>query len=331
MELKFLYGLKENLDKAAIVDGQVLICTNTGEMFVDLGGARLEIADTDEIKGKLEGIAEGATKVEASATNGYIKINGVETKVYELPTLKAENISDFAEAVAAVKVNAAGTADKVAHTLTVKVGGADVTFDGSADKTADVDAAIEAAINAIPEQIDYTVTCTDTDVEATEGVPAYKRHTLAQNGQTICTIDVPKDLVVQSGTVEEVTTADVPYAGAVVGDKYIKLVIANQTEPIYIPAKDLVDIYTAAAGATQVQLDINGNNEISATLVDGGVSTAKIADGAVTEAKLEETLAARINDTYTKNEVVELNAAILAEAQKYADEKVAEAHTWGTF
>lgn len=31
---------------------------------------------------KVEGIAEGATKVEASTTNGNIKINGIETGVY---------------------------------------------------------------------------------------------------------------------------------------------------------------------------------------------------------------------------------------------------------
>lgn len=150
MNLKFLYGLKENLEKAAVVHGQALICTNSGEIFVDINGARFEIADTDEIKRKLLTIAEGATKVEASEQNGYIKINGVETKVYELPTLKAENISDFAAAVKAVKVDAAGTADKVAHKLTVKVGGANVEFDGSAAQTADVDAAIEAAKYILP-------------------------------------------------------------------------------------------------------------------------------------------------------------------------------------
>ena len=35
---------------------------------------------------KLGGIAEGATKVEASTTNGSIKINGTETRVYTEPT-----------------------------------------------------------------------------------------------------------------------------------------------------------------------------------------------------------------------------------------------------
>lgn len=57
--------------------------------FVDLSGyvekengKRLM---TDEEGIKLGGIAEGATKVEASATNGNIKVNGTEQNVYTLP------------------------------------------------------------------------------------------------------------------------------------------------------------------------------------------------------------------------------------------------------
>lgn len=41
---------------------------------------------TDALLAKLNAIAEGATKVEASDTNGKIKINGVETDVYAHPT-----------------------------------------------------------------------------------------------------------------------------------------------------------------------------------------------------------------------------------------------------
>ena len=41
---------------------------------------------TDALLSKLNGIATGATKTEASSTNGYIKINGTETKVYTHPT-----------------------------------------------------------------------------------------------------------------------------------------------------------------------------------------------------------------------------------------------------
>ena len=41
---------------------------------------------TDALLTKLNGVAAGATKTEASSTNGNIKINGAETKVYAHPT-----------------------------------------------------------------------------------------------------------------------------------------------------------------------------------------------------------------------------------------------------
>ena len=62
--------------------------------FVDLSG-KVDKEDgkglsandfTDALKAKLDAIAEGATKVEASETNGYIKVNGTETKVYTEPS-----------------------------------------------------------------------------------------------------------------------------------------------------------------------------------------------------------------------------------------------------
>ena len=268
---------KADLDEALATEIDNKVAKETGKSLV----ADTEIA-------KLAGVSEGANKVEASETNGNIKIDGVDTTVYIHPeSHTASEISDFAVEVAKVKVENAGHADtagnanKVANALTVKVGGADVVFDGSEAKTADVDAAIEAAINAIPEQTDYTVTCADTDYEATTDAPAFKRHTLTQNGNTICTIDIPKELVVEAGSVKEVTVADAPYAGAKVGDKYIELVIANQDAPIYVPAKDLVDIYTAkeltAESTDEVKVAISNTNEISATLVDGKIAKSKLA------------------------------------------------------
>lgn len=210
----------------------------------------------------------------------------------------ASEITDFATEVAKVKVTNAGQADsatnatdathadaatKVDNALTVKVGGADVVFDGSAVKTADVDAAIEAAINAIPAQTDYSVTIT----ENTDDNTVAKTYVFSQCGAEIGSIKLAKELVVTSGSVKEVTIADAPYAGAVVGDKYIELVIANQSTPIYVPAKDLVDIYTAkdmtGIEGAEIQVAISNTNEISATLVNGGITEEKLAEGVKTK------------------------------------------------
>lgn len=69
------------------------------------------------------------------------------------------------------------------------------------------------------------------------------------------TINIPKDMVVESGSVKTVTTAGQPYPEAKVGDKYIDLVIANKdSSHLYIPVNDLVDDYT---GSTYI--DVSGN------------------------------------------------------------------------
>ena len=76
------------------------------------------------------------------------------------------------------------------------------------------------------------------------------------------TIDIPKDMVVSKGEVKTVETTDQPYSGAVIGDKYIELTIANASEsPLWIPVKDLVDIYTSGNG-----INVNGSNVISVVI-----------------------------------------------------------------
>lgn len=144
------------------------------------------------------------------------------------------------------------------------------------------------------------ITC-DTSV-TTEGM--LKSYTIKQGSNTVCTIDIPKDLVVTSGTIE--TNPEGLEEGT-----YIKLVIANQTEPLYINVGTLVDLYTAKADATQVQLTVdNATREISAIIVAGGVTatelaenavtTVKIADANVTRAKLNSDVTDELDDFETR-------------------------------
>lgn len=139
-----------------------------------------------------------------------------------------------------------------------------------------------------------------------------------QGTSTIGTINIPKELVVESG--EVVTNPKGKPAGT-----YIKLTLRNVTEPLYIDVAKLVDVYTAQQSATQVQLNIDASNVISATIVAGSVTatelaanavvTAKIADKNVTKEKLAQAVqeslgkadaAAPQATTYTKDEVDDL-------------------------
>ncbi len=63
-------------------------------------------------------------------------------------------------------------------------------------------------------------------------------------------INIPKDLVLQSGSLETVAETNQPYIGAEAGDPYIDLVL-NDTDSthIYIPVKGIVgNSYTAGVG-----------------------------------------------------------------------------------
>lgn len=76
-------------------------------------------------------------------------------------------------------------------------------------------------------------------------------------------INIPKDFLVKSADIKEVETADQPYSGAQVGDKYIDFVInslqgdANESH-VYLAVNELVDTYTNGNG-----IDISSSNKVS--------------------------------------------------------------------
>lgn len=188
-----------------------------------------------------------------------------------------------------------------------------VTVDGSVKKQIkDASDALDAKIGTLE---DLTTTNKGNIVEALEEVKSTvgnaqtagevtvdtttttagmaKSYTIKQGTKTVATIDIPKDMVVKSGTVEK------DPKGQPAGT-YLVLTLANATEDkVYVNVGTLVDIYTTKASATQVQIAIDSaTREISATIVAGSVTateladaaivTVKIADGNVTKAKLSK-------------------------------------------
>ena len=74
------------------------------------------------------------------------------------------------------------------------------------------------------------------------------------------TINIAKDMVLQSATLEVVVEANVPYEGAEVGDPYIDMAFNDAAEShIYIPVNGLVDTYTAGDGIEIVDGKISVN------------------------------------------------------------------------
>ena len=177
-------------------------------------------------------------------------------------------------------------------------------------------------VNAINE-VRAAISAGGTEAQITleEGTSATyaKVYTLKQGESTVGTINIPKDMVVKSGAVEVDPADQAP-------GTYIVLTLANATsDKIYVNVGTLVDIYTAQQSAAQVQLNINsGTREISATLVDGGVSEAKLANSAVTTVKIADgnVTEAKIAAGAVSSDKVAANAIVTA---KIADGNVTKA------
>ena len=149
------------------------------------------------------------------------------------------------------------------------------------DTTAKTD--LVSAINEVRNSVsaggtEAAVTC-DTST-TTEGY--LKSYTIKQGSNVICTIDIPKDLFAVSG--EVVVDPDGQAEGA-----YVKLVIENQADPIYINVSSLIENYKAQENATQIQLTVdNTTREISAVIVAGSIGTIELTDGAITTVKIAD-------------------------------------------
>ena len=98
------------------------------------------------------------------------------------------------------------------------------------------------------------------DVAGTPTAGYLKTYILSQGISEIGRIDIPKDLVVTSGSLVHGTWNGDTFIEDPQGkDAAIKLIIANQEQPVYINTKDLVDYYTAGEG---IDID-NDTNTIS--------------------------------------------------------------------
>lgn len=270
--------------KAHIKAKDDALTTSIGKVASDLvDEAATARAAELAINNKIGTVAEGKTVVgmiaDAQTAATYddtqvkndIKANADAIDAIEADYLKAADKTELSKAIS----------DEADRAKAAEKANADAIGALDSLKTTAKNNAV-AAINEVKDALDAAETSHKVDLtvaaEPTEGM--LKTYVLSQGENELGKIDIPKDLVVTSGSIVE--NPDKDHQGT-----YIKLVIANQEAPLYINVKDLVDIYTAAAGATQVQLAVNGN-EISATLVAGGVGTAELADAAVTTAKIAD-------------------------------------------
>lgn len=322
--------------KAHIAARDAAILADANAYFEDNAG-RFDAAGTAATK--VQELAEGAVAENAQgiADNkaAIEKLNGNETTEGSVAKAVADakalidadvdavekKADDNATAIGALQETVGDHGDAI-DTLTDRADGVDgeiaaIKEDmGNVDDLSTTNKTLSGAINEVLAAVGTGGTAAVIAVNAKGSTDDYAQvYEITQGGVSVGTINIPKDLVVESGSV--VTDPDGMAAGT-----YIKLVLANVEEPLFINVGTLVDIYVAKADAAQVQVAIDSNTrEISASIVAGSVTatelaadaviTEKIADKNVTKAKLS----AEVQASLDKADVA------LNEAKAYTDEK----------
>jgi hypothetical protein len=282
------------------------------------GGVASDLDDLEAYVGKIPSGATATDVVNYAKEYADGKVNALDTpNDIVIASISGNTITLKAGVKQTNGLIGQGTGSDISLADVAKTGASgDVSYDNTISglTASNVKAALDELADASSGGVaSKTVYITETSGGSSD--PFSKRYGIYQGStgsstspvveEKLVDIDIPKDMVVESGNVVDITfdsstnklydgLTDVTIlikgesgtATAADAGKYIKLIIANATsDKIYISAKDLVDIYTVASGATQVQLAIN-NNVISATLVAGGVGTTELASSAVTAEKL---------------------------------------------
>lgn len=127
----------------------------------------------------------------------------------------------------------------------------------------------------IPEVVhpEYTV---EKLGSASEGAVA--SYALKKDGTQVgATIDIPKDLVVVSGSVVELEAGKLP-TGVSEAGTYIKLVLSGG-DPIYIPVGSLIEYVTGGSGENDaIQINVTSDtHKVSASVKNGSLTKAMLA------------------------------------------------------
>lgn len=299
--------------------------TDTKEIYL---GSQLYTGDFSELAGDVTALETWQETIDAWK-NGTQGTQGAEARITALETAydtyldeiqNQDVLKDITASQVAAWDAAETNATAVANQKVASVSAADnsVTIGGTTTAptvAVKLNAAADNAIQltesglkvSIPEGADYTVAMSTLGAD-TDYIQRYELKQGPVGSQTtIGTINIPKDMVVESGTVVTLTETDA--AGHTAGT-YIKLILANAvSDEIWIPVDSLIEYVTSGSTAgSMVMIDVDAQHRVTATITDGTITKAKLAqsvqdsldladsalqsigNGDITKAMLEQTV-----------------------------------------
>ena len=271
------------------------ILTLVGIMYEDQSGAKsITIIDVEDLKSdakiEVDALKEAINDLKGStsaSTSGDTSVEGAKRytdgKIAELDFTDAAEENKYVSSVSETdgKITVSRTAIPIVGVTDTKENDKFVTsikLEGNIVKaeraqitssqvsreatTSITGVTVEAALKEVKDRSIVSLSST-TPSDGTS--PVLKKYTLTQNGETIGDIDIPKDLVVTSGSVVKGTWSGNVFTEVESGKgTALKLVIANQTAPVYINTLDLVKDHVGVSG-----ISISDTNEISIKIASG--------------------------------------------------------------
>ena len=270
------------------------ILTLVGIMYEDQSGAKsITIIDVEDLKSDAKVEVDALKKAvddlkgnPSTSTSGDTSVEGAKKytdgKIAELDVTDAAEENKYVSSVSETdgKITVSRTAipiigvtdskedDKFVTSIKlegniVKAERAQITSSQVSREATDITGdTVEKALAEVKGSSIVSLSST-TPSDGTSSV--LKKYTLYQNNEKIGEIDIPKDLVVTSGSVVKGTWSGNVFTEVESGNgTALKLVIANQKEPVYINTLDLVKDHVGVSG-----ISISDTNQISIKIADG--------------------------------------------------------------
>lgn len=257
--------------------GQVLTLVADGKceayMISNEAGTLIKLASTTASGDLASDVAALQTQVAGliekvgTPAEGETEASGLFAQISALQTLANSKVASV-NAGAGIEVSGDATAPSVAVKIDSTEGNALSIVEGKGLR-------VEVPDVVHPE---YTI---EKLGSASEGAVA--SYVLKKDGtQAGVTIDIPKDLVVVSGSVVELKAGALP-AGVTEPGTYIELVLSGGN-PIYIPVGSLIEYVTGGSGEDDaIQINVDGNtHKVTASVKDGSLTKAMLASGVQT-------------------------------------------------
>lgn len=222
-------------------------------------------------------------------------VSNLQTQVDNLTKAVGSAAAEGTEASGLYKLIADVEAMAKARLESVEAGDNSITIAGSATKPSVAVKVSQAVGNAlsladdglkveIPEVKVPVYSLIKDETAAAGDIATY--HLTKDGVNKGVAINIPKDLVVSSGSVVELETGKIPEdapEGTTAGT-YIKLVLANSAKPLYINVGTLIEYVTGGSGENDaIQINVSSDtHKVTASVKDGSITIGMLAADVVT-------------------------------------------------